>query len=275
MILDGKYVSSLIKEEIKAEVALLSTKPKIVDIQIGDNDASEVYIKNKEKASMSVGIEFECVRFSKDTKESIIIDKIHELNNDSKVNGILIQSPIPSNFNFNKLVNEIDYRKDVDGLTNINIGRLVNKEESLISCTPMGIIKLLEYYKIEVFSKHVVIVGRSNLVGKPLIQLFLNMDATVTICHSKTDDLKKYTKEADILVVAVGKKHLIKKDMVKENSTIIDVGINKENDVLYGDVDFEGVKDIVKYITPVPGGVGPMTVAMLLFNTLKSYKSFR
>ncbi|MDD3187724.1 MAG: bifunctional methylenetetrahydrofolate dehydrogenase/methenyltetrahydrofolate cyclohydrolase FolD [Bacilli bacterium] len=272
MILDGKMVSSKIREDIKNEISSFSIKPKLVDIQIGHNEASDIYIKNKEKACLSVGIEFECVRFEESSNEEDIVRKIEELNNDKRINGILIQSPIPDKFDFKDLVNHIDPEKDVDGLTNINIGKLANNIDGMVSCTPFGIMKLLEYYEIDLTGKNVVIVGRSNLVGKPLFNLMLNKNATVTICHSKTVDLKLYTKNADILVVAVGSKHLIKEDMVKEGSVVIDVGINRVDGVLYGDVDFNSIYEHVSYITPVPGGVGPMTVAMLLYNTVKNYK---
>lgn len=272
MILDGKLVNSKIKEIIRNEVVNLPTKPKLIDIQIGTNTASDIYIKNKEKACNEVGIDFECLRFDENTEESSIINKIEELNNDSKINGILIQSPIPNKFDFKKLVNKISPNKDVDGLTNVNCAKLINNENGMVPCTPLGIIELLKYYKIEIEGKNVVIVGRSNLVGRPLFNLFLNRNATVTICHSKTTNLKEHTSRADILVVAVGQKHLITSDMVKDKAVIIDVGINRVNGIIYGDVDFNNIFEKASYITPVPGGVGPMTVAMLLSNVLKSYK---
>lgn len=273
MILDGKAVSSKIKENLKLELAKFPTKPKLVDIQIGENAASDIYIKNKEKACLEIGIDFECIRFNSNTLEEEIIRKIEELNEDSSINGILIQSPIPNDFDFKKLVNKIDCTKDVDGLTNINIGKLSNQIDGLISCTPLGIIELLKYYNIHLESKNVVIVGRSNLVGKPLMNLFLNANATVTICHSKTTNLSDITSKADILVVAVGSKHLIKEDMVKEGAVVIDVGINRVDGIIYGDVDFNNIHAKASYITPVPGGVGPMTIAMLLSNVVKSYKN--
>ena len=271
MILDGKVCSNKLRENLKQKVENLKARPKIVDIQIGENAASDVYIRNKEKAALSIGIDFECIRFDENIEIEAIIGKIKELNEDKNINGILVQMPIPEKYDYKKIINTISPEKDVDGLTYINAGKLLNNEDGMISCTPNGIIELLKYYNIEIASKNVVIVGRSILVGKPLSLLFLNENATVTVCHSKTKNLSQYTKNADILVVAVGKKHLITKDMVKENSVVIDVGINRVDDKIYGDVDFESVKDIA-LVTPVPGGVGPMTVTMLLYNTVKNYE---
>ncbi|MEG0826015.1 MAG: bifunctional 5,10-methylenetetrahydrofolate dehydrogenase/5,10-methenyltetrahydrofolate cyclohydrolase [Bacilli bacterium] len=272
MILDGKMCSQIIKDKLKKEIQTFKITPKLIDIQIGDNEASEIYIANKAKAAMSVGIDFECIRFTNNNTELEIINKIEELNKDDKVFGILIQLPIHPKFNYKKIVNAISFKKDVDGLTDINVGKLNNNNDGLVSCTPLGIIELLKYYKIELLGKNVVIVGRSNLVGKPLINLFLNEDATLTICHSKTSNLEYFTKNADVLIVAVGKKHLITKNMVKKGAVVIDVGINRVDNKIYGDVDFDNVKEIVSYISPVPGGVGPMTIAMLLSNVVKSYK---
>lgn len=271
MILDGKKCSTELKERLKNEVESFKTKPKIVDIQIGENAASDIYIRNKKIAANSVGIDFECIRFNDSVEQDLIINKINELNNDDTINGILVQMPIPEKYDYKKIINSINPLKDVDGLTYINSGKLLNGVDTLTSCTPSGIIELLKYYNIEIASKNVVIVGRSILVGKPLSLMFLNENATVTVCHSKTENLSFFTKNADILVVAVGKKHLITKDMVKENSVIIDVGINRVDGKIYGDVDFDNIKEI-STITPVPGGVGPMTVTMLLYNTVKNYK---
>lgn len=271
-VLDGKKVSLHLREEITKEINKLNIRPKMVDIQIGENPASDIYIAGKEKAANQVGMDFECIRYSADTDEDEIIKKIKELNNDKSVNGIFIQSPVPNNFDEIKLMNTVIPEKDVDGLTYLNAGMLLNNKESMISCTPNGIMQILKFYKIDVESKNVVIVGRSNLVGKPLMNLFINANATVTLCHSKTKNLDKITKKADILVASVGKKHFITQDMVKRNSIIIDVGINRVDGKVYGDVDYDGVKDKVKAITPVPGGVGPMTITMLLYNVLKAYK---
>jgi methylenetetrahydrofolate dehydrogenase (NADP+)/methenyltetrahydrofolate cyclohydrolase len=270
--LNGKEVSAYLRSEIKKEVEKLKTKPKMVDIQIGHNPASDIYIAGKEKASNEVGIKFECLRYDENEDQENIIKKIKEMNNDPEINGIFIQSPVPDKFDEIKLMNTVIPEKDVDGLTYLNAGKLLNNIESMVSCTPNGIIKMLDYYKIDIEGKNVVIVGRSNLVGKPLMNLFLNRNATVTVCHSKTSDLKMHTKKADILVAAVGKKHLITKEMVKKGAVVIDVGINRIDGKIYGDVDYDNVYEKVKYITPVPGGVGPMTVTMLLYNVLDGYK---
>lgn len=270
--LNGKEVSAYLRSEIKKEVEKLKIKPKMVDIQIGHNPASDIYIAGKEKASNEVGIKFECLRYDENEDQENIINKIKEMNNDPEINGIFIQSPVPDKFDEIKLMNTVIPEKDVDGLTYLNAGKLLNNIEAMVSCTPNGIIKMLDYYKIDIEGKNVVIVGRSNLVGKPLMNLFLNRNATVTVCHSKTSDLKMHTKKADILVAAVGKKHLITKEMVKKGAVVIDVGINRIDGKIYGDVDYDNVYEKVKYITPVPGGVGPMTVTMLLYNVLDGYK---
>ena len=272
MILDGKCLSDKIKEEIGNKTKKYLVKPTLAVIQIGDDEASNIYINSKKKACEKVGINFIHEKFSSSVNEQEIINKIIELNNDTYVNGILMQLPIPKKFNEYKLLNLINKNKDVDGLTDINMGLLFKGKGNLLPCTPQGIIKLLEEYNIDLCGKHAVIVGRSNLVSKPLAMLLLQKNATVTICHSKTKDLGSYTKQADILISAVGKKHIITNDMVKENAVVVDVGINSVDGKLYGDVDFDNVKDIASFITPVPGGVGPMTVAMLLFNVLKNYE---
>lgn len=272
MILDGKTLSDKIKEEIKTKVKNYLIKPTLAVIQIGEDEASNIYINSKRKSCENVGINFIHEKFSSSASEQEVINKIIEFNNDLYVNGILIQLPLPKKFDTYKLLNLINKNKDVDGLTDINMGLLFKDNNNLIPCTPQGIIKLLEEYNIDLNGKHAVVVGKSNLVGKPLAMLLLQEGATVTICHSKTVDLKQYTKQADILICAVGKKDLITKDMVKENTVVVDVGMNRVDGKLYGDVDFENVKDIASFITPVPGGVGPMTVAMLLFNVLKNYE---
>lgn len=271
--IDGKIISTKIKEELKAEIKTYMIKPCLAVIQIGNDEASNVYISAKQKACNEVGIYLKHIKFDEDSREIEIINKIIELNNDEYVHGILLQLPIPEKFNGEKLINYISRNKDVDGLTDINVGKLINNKKCLVSCTPQGIIKLLKESGVSIPGKNVVIVGRSKLVGKPLISLFLNNDATVTVCHSKTNNLKDFTKNADILVVAVGKKHLITEDMVKKDSVVIDVGINRIDGKLYGDVDYENVKNKVSLITPVPGGVGPMTVAMLLCNVNTVYKN--
>lgn len=273
MIIDGKTVSDNIYQDLKKQIKGYMIKPCLAVIQIGDDPASDVYIKAKEKACNEVGIYFKHLKYNDNIKEKEIINKIIELNNDEYVNGILIQLPIPARYNTDRLISYIARNKDVDGLTDINIGKLFNNKNCLVSCTPQGIIELLDYYNIDIEGKNVVIVGRSNLVGKPLISLFLNRNATVTVCHSKTIDLSKHTLNADILVVAVGKEKLITADMIKENAVVIDVGINRNAEgKLCGDVDFNDVKKKASFITPVPGGVGPMTVAMLLKNVNECYK---
>lgn len=272
MLLDGKSLSDKIKEDLTRKIKSYLVKPCLAVIQIGDDEASNIYIRSKEKACNKVGINFIHTKFDENVSEQEVINKIIELNNDDYVNGILLQLPIPDKFNQYKLLNLINKNKDVDGLTDINSGLLFKGNNNLVPCTPLGIIKLLQEYNIEISGKHAVIVGKSNLVGKPLAMLLLQNGATVTICHSKTVNLKEYTKQADILISAVGKKDLITKDMVKQNATVVDVGINRVDGKIYGDVDFENVKDIVSYITPVPGGVGPMTVAMLLANVVKNYE---
>ena len=271
-IIDGKKLKEEILEELKKEVKHYMIKPCLAVVQIGDDPASNTYIKAKEKACNEIGIYFKHIKFQDNVKEIEVINKILELNSDEYVHGILLQLPLPEGFNADKLINYIARNKDVDGLTDINLGKLYNNKPCLISCTPQGIMKLLENENIELEGKNVTIVGRSNLVGKPLIGLMLNKNATVTVCHSKTENLNKHTKNADILVVAVGKKHFIKENMVKEGAIVIDVGINKEDGKLYGDVDFNSVKSKVEKITPVPGGVGPMTVAMLMKNVVAAYQ---
>ncbi len=271
-IIDGKKLRNEIVEELKKEVKHYMIKPCLAVIQIGDDPASNTYIKSKEKACNEIGMYFKHIKFTEETKEIEVINKILELNNDEYVHGILLQLPIPEKFNPDKLINYIARNKDVDGLTDINLGKLYNNKPCLSSCTPLGIMKLLEDNNVEIEGKNVTIVGRSNLVGKPLLGLMLNKNATVTICHSKTENLSKHTKNADILVVAVGKKQFIKENMVKEGAVVIDVGINKEDNKLYGDVDFEKVKEKASLITPVPGGVGPMTVAMLMKNVVTAYQ---
>lgn len=262
-LLDGKLVSEKIKNDIKITDSL-----KLVVIQVGDDEASNIYIRAKEKLMHEFKIQFELIKFPIDVEEYEIINEIKELNIDEEVTGILLQLPIPERFNKWRIINTIDPKKDIDGLTNFNIGKTTSNNMGLMPCTPLGIIKMLEYYNIEVTSKNVVVVGRSTLVGKPIANMLTNLDSTVTLCHSKTKNLKDFTQNADLLIVAVGKKGFITKDMVKEDAVIIDVGINRVDGKLFGDVDFENVKDKASYITPVPGGVGPMTVTMILNNLI-------
>ena len=273
-IIDGKKIRDEILDGLKKQVKQYMIKPCLAVIQIGDDEASNTYIRSKEKACNDIGIYFKYIKFQESSKEIEVINKILELNNDEYVHGILLQLPLPSGFNQDKLINYIARNKDVDGLTDINIGKIFNNKPGLVSCTPQGIMKLLERENVDIEGKNVTIVGRSNLVGKPLLGLMLNKNATVTICHSYTENLKKHTKNADILIVAVGKKHFITEDMVKEDAVVIDVGINRVENKLYGDVDYANVKGKVSKITPVPGGVGPMTVAMLMSNVIKAYEKW-
>lgn len=272
-ILDGKKLKEEILESLKNEVKKLDINPYLVVIQVGNNEASNVYIKQKEKMCEFIGYKFLHKKFVENITENELIDEINKLNNNASVNGILIQMPLPSHINAKTIQNSVIKEKDVDGLNDGNIIDLINNKDSLIPCTAYGVLELLDKYKINVEGSNVVIVGRSSLVGMPLFHLLENKDATVTLCHSKTKNLKEKTKNADILISAVGKKHLIKEDMVKEGAIVIDVGITKENNKLYGDVDFENVKEKALYITPVPGGVGPMTIASLAKNVLKAYKT--
>lgn len=271
-IIDGIKISTQIRKEIKETISESKITPALAVIQVGDNKASSIYIKNKKKACEEVGIKFEHIKFNDTISEELVINEIKRLNNDMSINGILVQLPLPIGFDEGKIINTINPVKDVDGLTYQNVGNLVLENDCLVPCTPLGVMELLKAYNVPLSSKNVCLVGRSNLVGKPLIQLLLRQDATLSICHSKSLDIKNYTKQADVLIVAAGHPNLITKDMVKEGVVIIDVGINKEGNLLCGDVDFDGVSKKASLITPVPGGVGPMTVACLLKNVVKAYQ---
>ena len=268
-IIDGKLVRNIKKEELLEKIKKLNIKLTLVVISVGDDPASRVYVGQKEKMALSLGYNFLNVHFDS-IKEDDLINEIDKLNKDKNITGIIVQLPLPKYLDKDKIINIIDPLKDVDGLTNNNLIKLIKKEDTLISCTPKGIMTLLDYYKIDL-QQNIVIVGRSELVGLPLFHLLLNKNATVTLCHSKTKDLKKYTKNADILIVAVGKKWLITEDMIKENVVIIDVGINRDNDKLYGDVNSNCIEKSF-LMTPVPGGVGPMTVISLMENVYKAYE---
>lgn len=270
-IMDGKSLSLEIQDEIKKTIKYEMIKPSVAVIQVGDNAASNTYIKNKQKACENVGIFFRYFKFDDGTPELTIINKIKELNNDEYVNGIIIQLPLPERYNEKRLVNQILNSKDIDGLTDINIGRLLNGKKSLVPCTPLGVMELLKKYNVNVEGKHVVIVGKGKLTGKPLAHLMLNEGATVTVCHSRTLNLASYTEQADILVSATGLNKLITGDMVKKGAVVVDVGINYEDGHIAGDVDFNSVSKKASLITPVPGGVGPMTIAMLLKNIISCY----
>ncbi len=277
MIINGKELAQKIRRELKEDVEELKKKginPKLAVIMVGDNKASEVYVRNKSKACNEVGIEFEEFLKDSNTTQEELISLIDELNNRNDIHGILLQSPIPEHLDIREAFNRIDYKKDVDGFHPINVGKLSIGEDCFISCTPYGVIKMLEAYNIEIEGKHAVVIGRSNIVGKPLVQCLLNKNATVTICHSKTKNIAEIVKEADIVIAALGKPKFVTEDMIKEGAVVIDVGINRnEEGKLVGDVDFENVEKKASYITPVPGGVGPMTIAMLLNNVVKAAKN--
>ncbi len=278
-IIDGKELAREIRGELKKEVENLRKNgiiPKLAVIMVGDDKASSVYVRNKSKACDEIGIEFEEYLKDENTTQEELIELIKSLNNRKDIHGILLQSPIPKGLDIREAFNTIDYTKDVDGFNPINVGKLSIGEDCFISCTPHGVIKMLEKYNIQTEGKRAVIIGRSNIVGKPLIQCLLNKNATVTVCHSKTQNIKDITSQADILVAALGKPKFVTADMVKEGATVIDVGINRNEDgKLVGDVDFEEVSKKASYITPVPGGVGPMTIAMLMHNVVKSAKSLK
>ncbi|MCX7796566.1 MAG: bifunctional methylenetetrahydrofolate dehydrogenase/methenyltetrahydrofolate cyclohydrolase FolD [bacterium] len=271
-IIDGKGIADKIYEELKEEVGTLKDKPGLAVILVGDDPASIVYVRNKERACKRLGLNYKLLRFPQSIDRDELISNIRALNKDERVNGIIVQMPLPKHLDPFDIVSNIDPLKDVDGLHPDNLGMLLSGKPRIIPCTPFGIIELLKRENIDIKGKNAVIVGRSNLVGKPLFHLLLSLDATVTVCHSKTSDLKGETHRADILVCAVGVPRLITADMVKEGAIVIDVGINRVDDKLVGDVDFEEVKNIAGAITPVPGGVGPMTVAMLMKNVITAYR---
>lgn len=271
-LLDGKVVKTMALEGLKKLVNEIERPLGLTVIQVGDNASSNIYIKQKRKMAEFLGFNFNHIKLKDDVTLEGILRIIDELNNDEEVDGILVQMPVSEHLDSKVIQNAINPLKDVDGLTDINMGKLVHKKECLVPCTALGIMELLNYYNIPVISKNAVVVGRSDLVGRPVAELLINASATVTLCHSKTKDLASITRGADILIVAVGKSRLITKDMVKDGAVVIDVGINKlEDGSLCGDVDFENVKDKCSYITPVPGGVGQMTVLELGFNTYKAY----
>lgn len=276
-IIDGKKVSHHIREEVAREVEKLKnetgTTPGLAAVLVGDNPASEIYVRNKRKACEQVGIYSDEYKLSKETTQNELLPLIDNLNNDKKIHGILVQLPLPEQIDSTKILRSVSTSKDVDGFHPENVGLLVEGNPRFISCTPNGIMKMLDFYNIEIKGKEAVVVGRSNIVGKPTAILLLHRHATVTICHSRTTRLDEVARRADILVAAIGRPNFITEDMVKKGAVVIDVGINRnEEGKLIGDVDFEKVKEKASYITPVPGGVGPMTIAMLLWNTLASAK---
>ncbi|MEG1596712.1 MAG: bifunctional 5,10-methylenetetrahydrofolate dehydrogenase/5,10-methenyltetrahydrofolate cyclohydrolase [Bacilli bacterium] len=272
IILDGKKVKEEMLKQLKEKLLLVNRPLGLTVIQVGNNSSSNVYVKQKEKMANYLNYNFKHLKLASNIKETELLNIIELENNNDLVDGIIVQLPLPKHLNPSIIQNKILPQKDIDGLTNLNSGKLVSNSDCLIPCTPLGILDILNYYHITITGKHVVIVGRSSLVGKPLLNLMLNNNATVTICHSKTTNLKDITNLADILIVAIGKKHFITSDMVKDNAVVIDVGINSENEKLYGDVDFDNVKDKCSYITPVPGGVGQMTVLEVGYNVYKAYQ---
>ena len=276
-IINGKEIASAIKFEIAEELRKIKNNTGkdagLAVILVGNDPASTVYVRNKKKACQEVGIRSSEYHLPKETQQDTLLNLINSLNKNPEIHGILVQLPLPNHIQSDKIIDSINPDKDVDGFHPINVGKLVANTASLISCTPLGVMALLDKSEIPIEGKKVVIVGRSNIVGKPAALLFLHRNATVTICHSKTKNLSDYTNKADILVAAIGKPAFIKADMVKKGAVVIDVGINRDEAGLIGDVDFPSVKERVSYITPVPGGVGPMTIAMLMKNTLIAFKN--
>lgn len=275
-IIDGKKVSKDIKDEIKSFIEERKTKglrvPKIVSILVGNDGGSVYYINSQEKVATSLGVNFKKLLLSEDIKEDELISIIKDLNEDKEVDGIILQLPLPKNLNENKIINTISPSKDIDCLTFVNQGKLYNGEKVFLPCTPNSVVTLLERYNIELEGKNVVVIGRSNIVGKPVAQLLLNKNSTVTICHSRTNNLKDICKKADIIIVAIGKAKFINKEFVNENSIIIDVGTSSLNGKITGDVDFDDVINEVNMITPVPGGVGALTTTLLIKNSCEALK---
>jgi methylenetetrahydrofolate dehydrogenase (NADP+)/methenyltetrahydrofolate cyclohydrolase len=269
-IIDGKAVAAQVRERVKAEVAEIDVKPGLATILVGDDPASHVYVRNKRNASAEVGIESFHHELDASVPESEVADLIVQLGQDDRISGILLQLPVPGHIDSDAMIELINPLKDVDGLTTVNAGRLVQGREGLVSATPAGVIELLDSENVELRGAEAVVIGRSQLVGRPLASLLLARDATVTMCHSRTRDLAEVCRRADVLVAAVGRPGLVTAEMVREGAVVIDVGTNRTEDGLVGDVDFEAVAQKAAAITPVPGGVGPMTIAMLLVNTVKA-----
>ena len=275
-IIDGKKISQEIKDELRDKVADLKSQGKDIClgvIQVGNDPASSVYVGNKKKACAYIGIESLSYELAEETTQQELLDLIEKLNADSKVNGILVQLPLPKHIDEEKVIQAIAPEKDVDGFNEKNVGALCVGSKGYVSCTPLGIIQLLKRSGIEIAGKHCVVIGRSNIVGKPMSLLLLRENGTVTVCHSRTKDIREITKQADILVVAIGKPEFVDESYVKDGAVVIDVGIHRdENNKLCGDVDFEKVAPHTSAITPVPGGVGPMTIAMLIYNCVSSFE---
>lgn len=272
-IMSGKELSLQIEEEVKSVAKTCIIRPSVAVINIGDDPVSEKFNKIKEEACNRAGLYFRYYQYDEDTPELTIINKIKELNNDDYVNGIMISLPIPEKYNSKRLLNTIINSKDIDGLTDINVGRLISGRKSITPCAVLGIMELLKHYKVDLVGKDVVIVGNGKLIGRSLISVLLNEGATVTICHSRTEDIKKHTLNADIVISATGLKNSITADMIKEGAVVIDAGCTVEDGKIYGDVDFDKVSKKASLITPTIGGVGPMTVAMTLKNTMLCYNS--
>lgn len=275
MILDGKALSTKVKDRVKQEISNLPKNDKIPTLAVvlvGDDPASAIYVRNKKRACEYVGIKSVSVTLGQDTTQEKLEQTLNNLNNDKSINGILLQLPLPKGLDERKALNCIAPEKDVDGLSSVNFGKLITKEVGITPCTPTGVMEFFKEYNIDLTGKNVVIINRSILVGKPLALMMLNANATVTICHSKTQNISEYTKKADVIVTAVGKAKFLTEDMVKDGAVVIDVSIVRTEAGLCGDTDYENIKDKASYITPVPGGVGPMTIAMLMENTLKAYK---
>jgi methylenetetrahydrofolate dehydrogenase (NADP+)/methenyltetrahydrofolate cyclohydrolase len=276
MIIDGKKIAAELREELKKKVAELKSNynsvPGLTVILVGEDPPSKIYVKNKEKFAKEVGMNSEAIRYPEKIEEKVLLNKIRELNNDKKVSGILVQLPLPKHIDKRKVIETILPSKDVDGFHPTNVGNLSSGYDSSIPCTPLGCYLLLKKVEKNLSGKHAVMIGRSNLNGKPMTQLLLKENCTVTIAHSKTKDLKAECSRADIIIAAVGRPKLVKGDWVKKGAIVIDVGINKTDSGLVGDVDFDEVSKVAKAITPVPGGVGPMTIACLLNNTIECFK---
>jgi len=276
MIIDGKKVAADLRAELKKKVAELKSTynavPGLTVILVGEDPPSKIYVRNKEKSAIEVGINSEIIRYQENIKEEVLLNKIKELNGNNKVSGILVQLPLPQHIDKRKVLETIAPSKDVDGFHPINVGNLSSGYDSNIPCTPLGCYLLLKKVEKNLSGKHAVVIGRSNLNGKPMTQLLLKENCTVTITHSKTKDLKTECNRADIVIAAVGKPKLVKGDWIKKDTIVIDVGINKTDSGLVGDVDFDEVSKVAKAITPVPGGVGPMTIACLLSNTVECFK---
>ncbi|HLU22220.1 bifunctional methylenetetrahydrofolate dehydrogenase/methenyltetrahydrofolate cyclohydrolase FolD [Lederbergia graminis] len=276
-LINGKEISAKIRKELEQEVAELTAagiKPGLAVILVGNNPASRTYVTSKQKSCKAIGMESLLIEMPEDVEEATLLAKIEELNNQDDIHGILVQLPLPAHISEQKVIETISHTKDVDGFHPINVGKMMIGQDTFLPCTPYGVMKMLEHEGIEISGKHAVIIGRSNIVGKPQGQLLLRENATVTYCHSKTPDLASFTQKADILVAAIGKAKMITKDYVKQGAVVIDVGMNRdENNKLCGDVDFDDVVEKAGYITPVPGGVGPMTITMLLANTVKSARN--